>query len=47
MTHIFIEEQEAGAWKVTFGDLVIHVEEYKQAAELALMIAQKLGLIGY
>lgn len=47
MTHIFIEECTSTDWAVKYGDVAIHVEEYEQAAALALKIATQLGLIGY
>lgn len=47
MTHIFIEECTPTDWAVKYGDVAIHVEEYEQAAALALKICVQLGLMGY
>ena len=46
MTHMFIEENTPTDWGVHYGDVVIHCEEFEQAAALALKIATQLGLIG-
>lgn len=45
MTHIFIEEESKG-YAVKIGDLVVHVSDYDQAMQMAVKIAQTLGLIG-
>ena len=45
MTHIFIEEESKG-YAVKFGDLVVHVSDYDQAMQMAVKMAQTLGLIG-